>query len=404
MEEKVILTDEQVEDIIDAANSANEGNESIQTLKEIKEKPVEELVEGLDNTEEKNVAITVNPSTGITEGVSAVNDGYGFNRENDIFTDFDDELNPSTEVDRDFTDSQIVRALHHNDSTKDNEEHHDVLSVQDIDKVRQLLIKKNEKGKITYSDIPDVLKSKIDKVINQSIGRGGMATNQYKAVRNMIANSIIEEVHMQITNEKISDVCVDLNTSIRNLVKNEYSDIYSLQHKQEMNTFIVKMPEFAETKYADDPKKKQIMLDISDGYKQAHSLEKMYDAYMHGGKKMKIRHIDLEDINKVIRNFEMKYENNNFTIRDINSAIDVLSRFVNSRFTDNVIKGFIIVFCIYTSSMNPKNTEEHTFMYYFINNILSLDVPTTDKDDIEWRNEFVDNINHFMSAIADRIM
>lgn len=400
MEEKVTLTDEQVEEVIDAANSVNEGNQSIQNLKDAKEKSVEELVEGLDNTEDKNVSLVVNPETGKAEGVSAPNDGYGFDRESDVFDDFDDELNPSTEVDKDFTDSQIIRAMRNNDSTSDDE--HKELSLKDIEDIRQLLIKKNEKGKISYSDLPEILKPKVDSVVSRGLGRGAI-DERYRMARNMLANSIVEEMHTQIMGEKITDVCIDLNTSIRNLVKNEYSDIFSAQHKQEMNTFINKMPELAETKYADDPKKKEILLAISDGYKQAHSLDKMYDAYIHGGKRMKIRHIDLEDIGKVIRNFEMKYENSNLTIRSISSAEDVLSRFVNSRFSDKVIKGFIIAFCKYTSNMNPKNTEEHTFMYYFVNNILSLDIPTTDKDDMQWREEFISNVNHFMSAIADRI-
>lgn len=402
MEDVIRLTDEEVDAIAKTAEETNAGNESIQQMKEAKEKPIEELVDESSAEEDKNISLVINPVTGQTEGVSAQNDGYGFDRETDLFDDFDEELNPSTEVDKDFTDSQIERALHHNE--KDTKIKHDELSIKDIEEIRQTLIKKNEKGSINYSDLPEFLKPKVDRTVRAGLSRGVfLSGSQFKLARNMLSNSLTEEILQQITVEKINDVCVDLNTSIKNLVKNEYSDIYADQHKQELNTFIVKLPELAETKYANDPKKKELLMAVSNGYKQAHSLEEMYEAYIHGGKKMKIRHIDLEDISKIIIDFEGKYKNSNFTIRDINKTEGVLLRFVNSRFTERVVKGFIIAFCKYTSMMKPSNQEEHTFMYYFINNILSLDVPTTDKDDIAWRDEFLDNINHFMAAIADRI-
>lgn len=396
MEEKVILTDEQTEEMIKAVESVNADNDDIKNLKEAKDKPIEELIDDIPQ-EEKNVSITINPVTGETEGVTTPDKNYGFNNDTDIFDDFSD-LKPSTEVDKDFSDSQIKRAL--NSGNKNSNEEN--FTIEDLNAIRNLLIKKGEQGTIKYSDLPNILRDKVDKTVENALGRG-LVNDRYKMARNMLANAVVEEIQTDIINEKISDVVVDLNTSIQNLVKNEYSDIYLQQHKQEINTFVYKFPELAETKYADVPEKKELLFAISDGYKQAHTLEKMYTRYCQGGKQMKIRKIDLENIHKIIRDFEMKYKNNRLTIRDISSAEDILSRFVNERFQTNVIRGFIIVFCKYTRDMKPENTDEHTFMYYFINNILSLDVPTTDKEDMKWRKEFIDNINHFMAAIDDRI-
>lgn len=231
------------------------------------------------------------------------------------------------------------------------------------------------------------------------LGRGYISP-QIKAVRNMMADDIIESFYSEIITQKIDKEVVDLDTSIKNLAKTAYVDVNSDQRKQHFNTFVIKFPPMAEKIKDTDPEKAKIMLEVSEGFKQAHTMEDMYAAY--GNSKIRVRRIDVEKLDKTIRRFNYKYENSTMVIRDISSAVDVLSRHVNKRISLTAIKTFVAIICKYCENMKPSNLAEHTFMYYLINNILSLDIPFTNEADIIWNDEFLKNVNNFLTLIEER--
>lgn len=389
------MTDQNVNEFIEAVESENKDNESIQNMKKVKEMSIDEMLDGEEK--KKNVRMTINPSTGLPEGTS-IAAGYGYDKDNDIFDDFldDDDLKPADTVDTDFSEEQIKDVL------GGSEIHYEEATLADIYAVKDLLIKKNETGEVKYADLPDFLQKRVDRTVRAGMGSGALSGSHFRTARNMLANEIMETIYTEVVNKKFEEICVDLNTSIQNLAKKESAEIRSAQHAQHMRTFVVEMPRLAKEKYADDPEKSKLLLDISDGYKQAHSLEKMYDRFCKGGKQMKIRHIDLENPDKVIDEFKRKYVKSKYTVRNLHVAADVLCRHVNKRFSRTTINAFVITFCKYVRDMTPANVDEHTFMYYFIDNVLSLDIPTTNKDDVSYNEEFIDNVNHFMTAISDR--
>ena len=268
-----------------------------------------------------------------------------------------------------------------------------------IEKTKSLIIKRNEGERIKYSDLPDVLKEQVDTAVKSNLGYGATSV-QIKTMRNMMADDIIESFYTDILAQKVDKEIVDLDTSIKNLAKEEFIDVSSDQRKQHFNTFVIKFPQIAEKIKDSDPKKADIMMRVSEGFKQAHSMEEMYIAYGDG--KIRIRKIDVEKFDKTIRNFNYKYENSNMVIRDISGAVDVLSRHVNKMISITAIKTFIVIICKYCENMKPSNLYEHTFMYYLVNNILSLDIPFTKEEDIMWNDEFLKNINKFLTLIEQR--
>lgn len=388
---KNILTDEEVDQIAEVINETNADNKSIAKLHEAAQMELDDLLD--DEEEDKDVSLQINPTTGKPEGVAVVQTGYGFDRETDLFDDFS---TPDDKVDIDFTDLNINNVIK-NDQYID----HNDLSFADMDAVKKLLDKKNKTGEVKYEDLPGFLRKEIDATVRKGIYGANRA--QIGMARNMMANDIVERLYTSLLQEKISEVTVDLETSVKNLVSKEYEDITTAQQKQQSFIYLKKLPELAETKYKDDPEKKALLYAVSRGYEQAHTLENMYSAYSKGGKQMKIRKIDIEKIHKVIREFETKYEKSTFTIRDLNNTIEVLSRHVNPRFTETDIKAFIVVFCKYTHNMKPANVADHTFMYYFINNILTLDMPVSDKTVVQFNEQFMDTVNHFLNLVHDRI-
>lgn len=389
-----LMNDEELEELFDTLNKENKDNESIQSMYEAKEKSADELRELLDEeAETSDTSSEVDPESGQPTGTHVIVAGWGMGRKENLFDDFlgtdDDELKPSSEADTDITESHVSKAMDSKDLKAD---------FATIEKVKELIMKRNRGERIKYSELPEVLKEKVNPVV-AALGRGYTAP-QIKAVRNMMADDIIESFYSEIITQKIDKEVVDLDTSIKNLAKTEYVDVNSDQRKQHFNTFVIKFPQMAEKIKDTDPEKAKVMLDVSEGFKQAHSMEEMYAAY--GNSKIRIRRIDVEKLDKTIRRFNYKYDNSTMVIRDISSAVDVLSRHVNKRISLTAIKTFVAIICKYCENMKPSNLAEHTFMYYLINNILSLDIPFTNEADIVWNDEFLNNINKFLTLIEER--
>ena len=389
-----LMNDEELEELFDTLNEENKDNESIQSMYEAKEKSADELRELLDEeAETSDTSSEVDPESGQPTGTHVIVAGWGMGRKENLFDDFlgidDDELKPSSEADTDITESHVSKAMDSKDLKAD---------FATIEKVKELIMKRNRGERIKYSELPEVLKEQVNPVV-AALGRG-YTSQQIKAVRNMMADDIIESFYSEIITQKIDKEVVDLDTSIKNLAKTEYVDVNSDQRKQHFNTFVIKFPQMAEKIKDTDPEKAKVMLDVSEGFKQAHSMEEMYAAY--GNSKIRVRRIDVEKLDKTIRRFNYKYENSTMVIRDISSAVDVLSRHVNKRISLTAIKTFIAIICKYCENMKPSNLAEHTFMYYLINNILSLDIPFTNEADIIWNDEFLNNINKFLTLIEER--
>lgn len=389
-----LMNDEELEELFDTLNKENKDNESIQSMYEAKEKSADELRELLDEeAKTSDTSSEVDPESGQPTGTHVIVAGWGMGRKENLFDDFlgtdDDELKPSSEADTDITESHVSKAMDSKDLKAD---------FATIEKVKELIMKRNRGERIKYSELPEVLKEKVNPVV-AALGRGYTGP-QIKTVRNMMADDIIESFYSEIITQKIDKEVVDLDTSIKNLAKTEYVDVNSDQRKQHFNTFVIKFPQMAEKIKDTDPEKAKVMLDVSEGFKQAHSMEEMYAAY--GNSKIRIRRIDVEKLDKTIRRFNYKYENSTMVIRDISSAVDVLSRHVNKRISLTAIKTFVAIICKYCENMKPSNLAEHTFMYYLINNILSLDIPFTNEADIMWNDEFLNNINKFLTLIEER--
>lgn len=393
MEEiKTLMTDNDVQELIDTINEENKDNESIQSMYDVKEKTADELRDILDEGDDNSSILSeIDSQSGKVNGSHISPTGWGIGRKENLFDDFlDDDLKPADRVDTDITESQVGETLNGKNIKYD---------FATIEKTKSLIIKRNEGERIKYSDLPDVLKEQVDTAVKSNLGYGATSV-QIKTMRNMMADDIIESFYTDILAQKVDKEIVDLDTSIKNLAKEEFIDVSSDQRKQHFNTFVIKFPQIAEKIKDSDPKKADIMMRVSEGFKQAHSMEEMYIAYGDG--KIRIRKIDVEKFDKTIRNFNYKYENSNMVIRDISGAVDVLLRHVNKMISITAIKTFIVIICKYCENMKPSNLYEHTFMYYLVNNILSLDIPFTKEEDIMWNDEFLKNINKFLTLIEQR--
>ena len=157
---------------------------------------------------------------------------------------------------------------------------------------------------------------------------------------------------------------------------------------------------------AEDPQKADILLKVSDAYKQAYTLEDMFNSYCKG--KPKIKSIDVEKIQKHYFTFNDKYRKSKWVIRDVAMLAPILDRNLDKDIDMKDILTFIAIFLKYTEmkNMNPENIWDHTFMYYVVFNIASLDiykkVDGLNDSDTEFYEGFKANLNKFFEEIRIR--
>lgn len=390
------------EELIGMIGEVNQDNEEIKTIKEITEGNFDasKLDENEKKTETKDVVADIDPETGNMIGIRVAS-GLGLDSENDIYDDFLDNLpadDEYTKIDN-ITPEEINKALHKNKRNVKMKE--PGFSFAEYEMIKALLKKVEDGGEVKYKDLPASLKFRADESISQYAGR--IPNNRLNEVKNMIAAEVINQLHIEILQDKMEQVYIDLDTSIKNFAAKESKEINAMERKKHHRTFIDKFPEVAEKIKDEDPDKAELLLKISEGYKQSYTMEDMYKMYTTTGK-LKIKRIDVDKIHRLINEFNRKYENSKFTIKDLSNMVPVLERWVNIRYTQMAIKGFVAVFCKYTANMNPDNVDEHTFMYYFIHNILSLDIyDTNDEVEKKYRDDLIATIEKFLDVITEKM-
>ena len=142
---------------------------------------------------------------------------------------------------------------------------------------------------------------------------------------------------------------------------------------------------------------------VHDAFVESYMMSNMLDMYSRG--KLRIRKIDIEKFKKTCNSFNFKYQNTTNVINDIHAVLPILDRMVDKKYDLDTIKEFICAFIKYTDvkNMRANNIVDHTFMYNWIFNIISLDMyDREDEDAIKFRDQLINNINGFLQIITDR--
>ena len=136
----------------------------------------------------------------------------------------------------------------------------------------------------------------------------------------------------------------------------------------------------------------------------AYNLDKFIEFCSH----VKIKKFDLEKPSRIYSYFTTKYANHENNINDIRMCPDILDRHIPNNHENNL--KLCLAFCKYTMNMSPDNVEEHTFMYYFIRNIITIDrinpkgmsYETMDETSKAYYDGFIANINKCISNLTNR--
>lgn len=253
-----------------------------------------------------------------------------------------------------------------------------------------------------YNALPDNVKDYINTF---------SAGVQNHNAKRMFANEFFKNLTKEIRSFKAYDNMAKFKEKktdeiIENDFKELYQDYFKDQKERFENSFTNRYEILNKEDSEEAKTKAQLALDIVEGYKESYTLNKFKEnVFTHKGK-YRFKRIDFEKPERVINSFNLKYANNpDFNNADISLIEPILLKFLNQYFpeeeytvTDSTL--FIFAFIKYTMNFSANNLADHTFMFYFINNIRVFNLVTSEYD-INFIKNIITNIADIINILRE---
>lgn len=259
-----------------------------------------------------------------------------------------------------------------------------------------------------YSNMPKFMQNTVSQIMANA-NTVGVPSNRILH-KNQVAKMLIDEYVEEY--KKSSQKTVDLDTLFSGFTKDaaniaddmatQIGDLmlsFDDERKDQINNAIT----VAKTN-GNDVMVKNLEA-IRDNIDKAFNLDEFKEFCKH----CKIKSIEMKKPNRVYDSFIHKYETNDAIINDIRTCPDVIIRHL-TEFTKDQAMMICLAYCKYCCNMNPDNMAEHTFMYYFIRNIIAIDRinprgrayhSISDKDKVFY-DTFVANLRECMNNLLER--
>lgn len=256
-----------------------------------------------------------------------------------------------------------------------------------------------------YSELPYFIKCDIDKYTDAGMASHGASNNTIKQLKNMLAKELFETV---ISNNYSSKAFKDISNFTIGEIQKEKDKLegsignYNAKLRKEYEENFIKKAEELE-KNTEDEKALETaakLRETSRMFIQAYTYEDMYEMYKNN--RIKVKNIQVEKFNRTCQEFNRKYYHNTFQIKDVGMTIAVLDRSLDKHYDINTIKKFIVAFINYTKNYNPSDVPQHVFMFYFIQNILALDIKLPGNEYGEFNQLVKENIYKFLDLIIKK--
>lgn len=382
---KTELTDEQVNEISNVIEEVAGASQTIQDLRDIQNSE-HEYTEG----ETADKVAVVNPNTG---KITQLLDDVPYELDDISFEELMDQAS------KEKIDPATVKVTME-DTIKTLQEQFPNFKMGEITEVMKVVERYKTGEKFGYYNaLPESIRKGIDIAIGGE--NSSKAGSLLKGLKNDVAKNLLDSI---IGDAYLNNATVDLNTAIKESLgdissefKTPYSD-FTLKVKQRFEN---EYPQIAEAMKEKDPDKAEIVLGVSRSYTQAYTMEDLKDKFKKG--KLKVKKIQIEKWKRTCLEFNSKYKDTTHLIKDVSMLLPVLDRHLDRTFDASVIKEFICTFINYTRFMKAENLVDHTFMYFFIENILNLDLYDTNNEQlVKYYNDLLANINEFCEIIVER--
>lgn len=259
-----------------------------------------------------------------------------------------------------------------------------------------------------YSNMPKFMQNTVSQIMANT-NTVGVPSNRILH-KNQVAKMLIDEYVEEY--KKSSQKTVDLDTLFSGFTKDaaniaddmatQIGDLmlsFDDERKDQINNAIV-----AAKNNGNDAMVKNLEA-IRDNIDKAFNLDEFKEFCKH----CKIKSIEMKKPNRVYDSFIHKYETNDAIINDIRTCPDVIIRHL-TEFTKDQAMMICLAYCKYCCNMNPDNMAEHTFMYYFIRNIIAIDrinprgraYHSINAKDKIFYDTFVANLRECMNNLLER--
>lgn len=259
-----------------------------------------------------------------------------------------------------------------------------------------------------YSNMPKFMQNTVSQIMANA-NTVGVPSNRILH-KNQVAKMLIDEYVEEY--KKSSQKTVDLDTLFSGFTKDaaniaddmatQIGDLmlsFDDERKDQINNAIT----VAKTN-GNDVMVKNLEA-IRDNIDKAFNLDEFKEFCKH----CKIKSIEMKKPNRVYDSFIHKYETNDAIINDIRTCPDVIIRHL-TEFTKDQAMMICLAYCKYCCNMNPDNMAEHTFMYYFIRNIIAIDrinprgraYHSISAKDKVFYDTFVANLRECMNNLLER--
>ena len=245
-------------------------------------------------------------------------------------------------------------------------------NLNDINILNNIIKRKINGEKISYDELPNFLKESALDIVRRSSDDGpALAFLGNKTRLNYAANLLIGELAEEW---KKKNAYIDLDTMLAGFDKElqkfqtdaskEFGNIlmsFDEERKKEIDAAIARCKAEGKSEAIEKLEKIKNIID------EAYNLTDFSEFCKH----VKIKKFDLEKPKKIFLSFNAKYLKHNNNINDIQYCPIVLNRHIIGDEKSNM--KLCLAFCKYCMNYSPDNIEEHSFMYYFIKNIILLD-------------------------------
>lgn len=395
------LSDEQIEEIGNSLEDIKNNNEELKVLADLPSNNNIEDNINKENGEYRKTLVKINPDTGehiITgEVIKDDKDKESFDEMNEriangnINVEIDNSPISLEEINDHIKNSEsdsMFKSVFGDAEQPDNET---MMAILDVVNRRM-----NKEEFNVYRAFPDKIKELINSYIAKVNGGCANNSNQHKMIRNMLAESIIDEF---ITDISIDRVKNDLNKEVEELFEKSSGEIadsiigYTTERNKQYRDYANSI---------EDDYKKEKMNKILDQIDEAYNLTGLKEFC----KRCKIKHIDLEKCNEksyTINQFLAKYDESPYNIYSIYIAEQTLLRNLikkNFNASDKDVRAFFLAFCNQCKNYTPTDSFQHAYMYYVIYNVILSDINTGEKKEVS--DLFLDNVIECINNLRAR--
>lgn len=400
MDNSTQLTDEQIELINKEMEDFKNSNENLKVLADL---PSNNGVDENINKEEgtfKKMNVAVNPDTGEHILYDEAND----DTEDKSFEELCDEINSDvTMISKDDAPINEEELKEYAESVKEDKDSifkeifgdDENYNPEVMTKILEITNRKINKEKFNvFKELPKTVQ---DLICKQIIGMGVPVTsNQYKAMRNAIAESLIDEF---ITDTYFNRAKNDLNKEIEEIFSQGSAEIadsvigYTADRNEALRAYADKI---------EDPEKKEKILAVLAQIDEAYNLTELKELC----KRFKVKHIDVEKLeskNYKIDQFLSKYDNSPYNIYSIYLAEKSLLRNLNKeeeKYNGKQVRAFFLAFCDQVKNYSPEDSLQHAYMYYVIYNTVLSDINTGEKREVS--DVFLSNVKECITNLISR--